>query len=55
MFYMLKKWKKMEPALNLLAADDHRTVCQTYPNNDDRNKINVSYHFILLILLLFSL
>ena len=48
MFYMLKKWKKMEPALNLLAADDHRTVRQTYPNNDDRNKINVSYHFIFI-------
>ena len=40
-YYMLNKWKKMEPALNLLAADN-RNVQQRYPIDSDRHNINVS-------------
>ena len=43
---MLEKWKKMEPALNLLAADD-LTIYQRYPNDNDRNNINVSSNAII--------
>ncbi|CAB4395596.1 unnamed protein product [Rhizophagus irregularis] len=37
---MLNKWKKMEPALNLLAADNE-SIKQKYPTDDDRLNINV--------------
>ena len=40
-FYMLEKWKRMEPALNLLAVDDSN-ICQKYPVNIDRININIS-------------
>ena len=40
-FYMLEKWKRIEPALNLLAADD-LSVHQRYLNNVDHVNINVS-------------
>jgi hypothetical protein len=50
-FYMLEKWKRMEPALNLLAADDSN-VRRRYPANIDRVNIDVSEIFILLALIL---
>jgi BED zinc finger len=40
-FYMLEKWKRMEPALNLLAADD-LSVRRRYLNDVDRVNIDVS-------------
>jgi hypothetical protein len=40
-FYMLEKWKRMEPALNLLAADD-LNVRRRYLNDVDRVNIDVS-------------
>jgi len=40
-FYMLEKWKRMEPALNLLAADNPN-VCQRYLNDIDRVNVDVS-------------
>ena len=40
-FYMLEKWKRMEPALNLLAADD-LSVRRRYLNGLDRVNIDVS-------------
>ena len=43
-FYMLEKWKRMEPALNLLAADN-QIVHQRYPDEDDRLSINVRFFF----------
>ena len=46
-YYMLEKWNRMEPALNLLAADNS-TVHRRYPDNDDRNNINVSIMIYLL-------
>ena len=49
-YYMLEKWKRMEPALKLLAVDD-RTVRQKYSRNSDQNNIDVSklevYKFII--------
>lgn len=44
---MLQKWKRMESALNLLAADNP-IVQRRYPNNNDRNNINVSIIIYLL-------
>jgi hypothetical protein len=35
------KWKRMRPALNLLAADD-QNVCQRYLDESDRVNIDVS-------------
>ena len=40
-YYMLEKWKWMEPALNLLAADNP-SINQRYLNHNDHNNINVS-------------
>jgi hypothetical protein len=40
-FYMLEKWKRMEPALNLLAADDSN-VRRRYLNDFDRVNVDVS-------------
>jgi hypothetical protein len=40
-FYMLEKWKRMEPALNLLAADD-LSVRRRYLNDVDCVNIDVS-------------
>ena len=40
-FYMLKRFKELEPALLLLAADN-RLINALYPNNDDWNSIKVN-------------
>jgi hypothetical protein len=40
-FYMLEKWKRMEPALNLLSADD-LNVRRRYLDDVDRINIDVS-------------
>ncbi|CAB4424695.1 unnamed protein product [Rhizophagus irregularis] len=47
-FYMLEKWKRMEPALNLLAADDSN-VRQRYLNDFDRVKIDDTMVLLSLI------
>jgi hypothetical protein len=44
---MLQKWKRMESALNLLAADNP-IVQQWYLNNNDYNNINISIIIYLL-------
>ena len=40
-FYMLKRFKELEPTLLLLAADD-RSINALYSNNDDWNSIKVN-------------
>jgi hypothetical protein len=40
-FYMLKRFKELEPALLLLAADD-RLINALYPDNNDWNSIKVN-------------
>ena len=40
-FYMLKRFKELEPALLLLAADN-RSINALYPHNDDWNSIKVN-------------
>ncbi|CAB4477506.1 unnamed protein product [Rhizophagus irregularis] len=47
-FYMLEKWKRMEPALNLLAADD-LNVRRRYLTNF--NRINIDDTMVLLSLI----
>jgi hypothetical protein len=47
-YYMLEKWKRMEPALNLLAADN-QIVSQKYPDSSDRINIDVSKPYSLKI------
>ena len=39
-FYMLKRFKELEPALVLLAADD-RSINALYPDDEDWNSIKV--------------
>ena len=40
-FYMLKRFKELEPVLALLAADD-RSINALYPDNDDWSTIKVN-------------
>jgi hypothetical protein len=42
-YYMLDKWQRMEPALNMLAVDN-QIIQKKNPSNSDRNKILVSYN-----------
>ena len=41
-YYMLDKWQKMEPAINMLAADN-RIIQRKCPSNNDCQKIQVSF------------
>ena len=41
-YYMLKRFKELEPALVLLAADN-RSINAFYPDNDDWSSIEVQY------------
>jgi hypothetical protein len=47
-YYMLEKWKRMEPALNLLTADNP-SINQRYLNHNDHNNINVSINKIRIL------
>src|SRR2546423_8725322 len=45
-YYMIKKFKKMEPALHLLAADNS-SVTLLYPDSNDKEKLLVSINIIM--------